>query len=201
MNQIVYILTNESMPDYIKIGITGRELISRMKELDGTSVPLPFEVYYAAIVEDAAKEEDWLHSIFADRRARPNREFFKMNPEYAALALKRIAISEVKIESKLTPEQEAEIDKVKEKRSRFHFAEFGIPIGSKLTFTRDSKIIATVAENDKIEINGKKDYMSNFARDLLGYKRRPQGTLYFMFEDEILADRRIRLEEEAMNES
>jgi hypothetical protein len=38
--------------------------------------------------------------------------------------------------------------------------------------------------------------MSSFARDLLGYKRRPQGTLYFKYEDEILDDRRRRLEEE-----
>ena len=65
-------------------------------------------------LEDAEKEEKWLHSIFADRRARDSREFFKMNPEYAALALKRVELKEAKIESDLTPEQEKEVDEFKE---------------------------------------------------------------------------------------
>jgi hypothetical protein len=69
-------------------------------------------------------------------------------------------------------------------------------VGSKLTFTRDPNIVAEVMENDKIKIGDKVDSMSNFARDLLGYQRRPQGTLYFEFEDEILDDRRRRMEGE-----
>ncbi|MDO8522386.1 MAG: GIY-YIG nuclease family protein [bacterium] len=196
MNQIVYILINESMPEFVKIGFTHGDVNERIRQLDRTGVPLPFEVYYAATVEDAEKEEKWLHSIFADRRARDSREFFKMNPEYAALALKRVEIRETKIYSVLTPEQEKEVDQVKERRSRFHFAQYGIPVGSKLTFTRDSDIVAEVVENDKIKIGDKVDFLSNVARDLLGYRRRPQGTLYFEFEGEILDDRRRRMEEE-----
>ena len=193
--QTVYILTNESMPDFVKIGFTNGNVEDRLKQLDRTGVPLPFEVYYAATVEDAEKEEKWLHSIFADRRARDSREFFKMNPEYAALALKRVEIKEMVIESNLTPEQEKEIDEVKERRSRFHFAQYGIPVGAILTFTRDPNITAEVVENDKIKIDGKVDGLSNFAMQLLGYRQRPAGTLYFKFEDEILDDRRRRLED------
>ena len=195
-NQIVYILTNEAMPEYIKIGFTHGNVEDRIRQLDRTGVPLPFEIYYAAKVNDAEKEERWIHSVFADRRARDNREFFKMNPEYATLALKRVEIEEVRVESSMTPEQEKEVDVVKQKRSRFKFKHFGIPIGAKLTFTRDPNIVAEVVEGDKIKIGDKIDYLSNFARDLLGYKRRPQGTLYFKYEDEILDDRRKRLEEE-----
>ncbi len=184
------------MPEYIKIGITHGDVLTRMKQLDRTGVPLPFEVYYASNVEDAEKEEKWLHSIFSDRRARDGREFFKMNPEHATLALKRVEISEYRSESGLTPEQIKEVQKVKERRSKFKFSHFGIPIGSELTFTRDPNIVAKVVENDKIQIGDKVDYLSNFARDLLGYKMRPQGTLYFKYEDEILDDRRKRLESE-----
>ena len=196
MSQIIYILKNESMPEYVKIGFTHGDVKERIKQLDRTGVPLPFEVYYAANVENAEKEEKWLHSIFADRRARDSREFFKMNPEYATLALKRIEIEEIKVDSGLTPEQEKEVDEVKERRSRFHFAQYGIPVGSKLTFTRDSNIIAEVVEGDKIKINDKINSLSTFAMELLGYKRRPQGTLYFEFEDEILDDRRRRIDNE-----
>ncbi len=196
MNQIVYILKNESMPEYIKIGFTHRDVKERLRELDRTGTPLPFEVYYAATVENAEKEEKWLHSIFADRRARDSREFFKMNPEYATLALKRVEIKEEKIDSELTKEQEKEIDEVKERRSRFHFAQYGIPVGSKLTFTRDSNIVAEVVEGDKIKIGDKVSSLSTFAMELLGYQRRPQGTLYFEFEEEILDDRRRRIDEQ-----
>lgn len=196
MSQIVYILKNESMPEYIKIGFTHGDVNERLKQLDRTGTPLPFEVYYAATVEDAEKEEKWLHSVFADRRARDTREFFKMNPEYATLALKRVEIKEEKIDSGLTKEQEKEVDEVKERRSRFHFAQYGIPVGSKLAFTRDSNIVAEVMEDDKIKIGEKVNSLSTFAMELLGYQRRPQGTLYFEFEGEILDDRRRRLDNE-----
>ena len=194
MSQIVYILKNESMPEYIKIGFTHGDVKERLKQLDRTGTPLPFEVYYAATVENAEKEEKWLHSVFADRRARESREFFKMNPEYATLALKRVEIQEEKIDSGLTKEQEKEVDEVKERRSRFHFAQYGIPVGSKLTFTRDSNIVAEVVEDDKIKIGDKVSSLSTFAMELLGYQRRPQGTLYFEFENEILDDRRRRID-------
>jgi hypothetical protein len=196
MNQIVYILKNESMPEYIKIGFTHGDVNERLKQLDRTGTPLPFEIYYAATVENAEREEKWLHSIFADRRARDTREFFKMNPEYATLALKRVEIKEEKIDSGLTEAQEKEIDEVKERRSRFHFAQYGIPVGSKLTFTRDSNVVAEVVEDDKIKIGDKVSSLSAFAMELLGYQRRPQGTLYFEFEDEILDDRRRRIDDE-----
>ena len=38
---IVYILTNQSMPDTIKVGITDN-FDRRVRELDNTSTPLPF---------------------------------------------------------------------------------------------------------------------------------------------------------------
>ena len=60
---IIYILTNQSMPDTIKIGITDN-LERRIKELDNTSLPLPFECYYAVEVEDASKIEKALDFQF-----------------------------------------------------------------------------------------------------------------------------------------
>lgn len=197
MAQIVYILTNEAMPGFIKIGFTTNPIEERLRQLDRTGVPLPFEVYYAAEVQDARKEEEWLHSIFADRRVRDNREFFKMNPELTALALKRVETSEHKaFDDGLSEEQEQEVDEIKQRRSRFHFNNYGIPVGAKIIFTRDPNVVAEVVEGDKIKIGDKIDFLSNMARDLLGYKRRPQGTLYFKYNDEILDDMRKRLEQE-----
>jgi len=61
------------MPDYVKIGFTHGSVEDRIRQLDRTGVPLPFEIYYAATVEDAEKDEKWIHSIFGDRRARDKR--------------------------------------------------------------------------------------------------------------------------------
>ena len=83
----VYILTNESMPDIIKIGITDN-LSRRLRDLDNTSTPLPFECFYALEVEDAQSIEKLLHEAFDDKRVRQNREFFNSTPEQAKSALK-----------------------------------------------------------------------------------------------------------------
>ena len=84
--RIVYILTNESMPDMIKIGITDN-LERRMKELDNTSTPLPFECYYAVEVQDAKVIEKKIHEGLDDKRVRQNREFFNTSPEQAKAIL------------------------------------------------------------------------------------------------------------------
>lgn len=192
---VVYILTNESMPGYIKIGYT-TDINTRLKSLDRTGTPLPFEVYYAAEVEDMMKEELWLHSIFEDRRVRSNREFFKMNPEHAAIALKRVALKEKEVEIFTTSVEREEIKEIKERRARFHFKNYNIPVGAELIFTRNPAIVARVAHDDKIIVDGVTDSLSSTAHRLLGYKRQPQGTQYFMYNGEILDELRRRIEEE-----
>lgn len=196
MSQIVYILINEAMPGYIKIGFTTNSVEERLRQLDRTGIPLPFEVYYSAEVVDARKEEEWLHAIFADRRVRDSREFFRMNPELATTALKRVEVSEYKNVEILTDEQEKEVDEIKARRSRFHFQNYGIAVGEGLVFTRNPNIVVFVAENDKVQYNGKTDSLSTTAQELLGYSRRPQGTLYFKYKGEILDDLRRRIDNE-----
>ncbi len=53
---VVYILTNQAMPDFIKVGIT-TNLKDRLSTLDNTSVPLPFTCVYAFEVSDYKKKE------------------------------------------------------------------------------------------------------------------------------------------------
>ena len=84
---VVYILTNESMPEIIKIGFTDN-LPRRLKDLDKTSTPLPFECYYAVEVSDARAIEHLLHEAFNDKIVRERREFFYCTPEQAKSALK-----------------------------------------------------------------------------------------------------------------
>ena len=53
---IVYVLVNEAFDSYIKIGKTNN-LEQRLKQLDNTSVPLPFRCVFAIEVSDMDKIE------------------------------------------------------------------------------------------------------------------------------------------------
>ena len=54
----IYILTNDAMPDYIKIGFTAADDVEvRMKQLDTTGLPLPFRLYACIEVENAQQLE------------------------------------------------------------------------------------------------------------------------------------------------
>jgi hypothetical protein len=81
---IVYILTNEAMPSYVKLGLTRQsDVAERVRGLDNTSIPVPFECYFAAEVPDCGKLERTLHFVFGEKRARRNREFFIIDPDLA----------------------------------------------------------------------------------------------------------------------
>ena len=54
---IIYVLTNEAMPGYVKVGKTSTSVAQRIRELDSTSLPFPFECYYAARVVDMDEAE------------------------------------------------------------------------------------------------------------------------------------------------
>ena len=152
---IVYILTNESMPDTIKIGFTDN-LSRRLRELDNTSTPLPFECFYALELEDARGIEDLLHEAFDDKRVRQNREFFNCTPEQAKSALKiaekmggrDVTPKEVVVE---TEQDRQALDNAKKKKGRVdYFGILGINIGETLTFSKDQNLNCEVKENGQV---------------------------------------------------
>ena len=148
---IVYILTNESMPGTIKIGITD-DLEQRIKQLDNTSVALPFECYYAVKVSDASKIEKKMHHGLDDYRVRHNREFFNTSPE---LAKSLLEIAQIMGGEDVTPEKDIVVDEqdkqalqtAKRKSRRIdYFGILGISVGTTLTFSKDQAITCEVAD-------------------------------------------------------
>jgi len=91
---IVYVLINEAMPGYVKVGKTDN-LDRRLRDLDWTNLPLPFEYFYAAKVADAAFVEAQLFEVFGDNRVRARREFFRTSPERVVAALRLAALEDV----------------------------------------------------------------------------------------------------------
>jgi hypothetical protein len=155
---IVYILSNEAMPGYFKIGLTKRNDISdRLRELDNTSVPVPFQLHYAARVPDCRKLERTLHFVFGEKRRRLNREFFTINPDLAKAIIELVSVGEVRLsdtEQNIDAEKREEIDELKQRREVRTFTSLRVPIDSVLTFTKDPAIICRVIGPRKVLFEG-----------------------------------------------
>jgi len=197
MTKIVYILTNQSMPDTIKIGITDN-LERRMRELDNTSTPLPFECYYAVEVQDAKVIEKKIHEGLDDKRVRQNREFFNTSPEQAKAILeiaevmggKNVTPKEDVVE---TPQDKQALDNARKRSGRIdYFGILGIAKGTTLTFSKDQNITCEVADNGKVIFRGKETSLSGSAlliTNEMGYDwGQVQGSGYWCYRGKTLRD-------------
>ncbi len=199
---IVYILTNAAMEGYIKIGCTAGEtsgdFVERMKQLDWTNLPRPFDCLYASTVDNYKERERSLHEIFAASRVRSNREFFEGVPLASAIAaLKMVAIAEVTPE---TRHQETENGKVVEEKSPrltpFRFSLAHIPIDAEIHWYNNRDITCKVVSDKRVSYNGHETSLSAAAQEILGSEWSVAGPMYWMYEEETLADRRKRVESE-----
>jgi hypothetical protein len=199
----VYILTNDSMPGIIKIGLTEQESIEeRIKSLDNTSVPTPFRFYFAIETDKHKEIENLIHNAFSDYRIRSNREFFEMDPERAVSALKISGAPEIKLNNEMIDEKGIIIKENIPKRNlkRFSFNFVNIPIGSELTYTRDEDIKCNVVSDNEVEYNNKRYSLSKLADELLtksGYNwKSVQGPLYFKYNNKTLFELKKEIESE-----
>ncbi len=153
---IVYILTNEAMPGYIKIGRTDTSVEQRMRELDKTSVPLPFQCYYAARVPDYQKLERTLHTAFGDHRVRSNREFFQLDPYRARVIIELLALEDVTPRGDFFEDREAAeaVEKATKRSGRYNFTKFGVQVGALLEYAPDRSITATVHDENNVLFEG-----------------------------------------------
>jgi len=201
MSEIIYVLINEAMPGYVKIGMTNNALEERIRSLDTTSVPLPFECFYAARVKNAKECERLLHDTFLDHRVRSNREFFEISPERVVSALRLAEIENITPNKDYVESEEDQkaLNQARTRREIFNFAMVNIPIGAELSYVNDENIKAKVVNligKKTIDFQGEITSPSKSAQKLLGYPYQVQGTIYWMYEGETLDERRRRLENE-----
>lgn len=207
----IYVLTNDSMPDYIKIGFTSSEEVeTRMKQLDTTGLPLPFRLHACIEIDNAQQLEKLAHDVFEAQRARPNREFFLMEAETAVKYFRAISLNDagarwIAVGQQMIDEtgQTLPDDRVvKPKQVRFTFGSAGVPLGALINFSREPSFQATVVSETEVEFEGQRTNLSPLARILferIGQANASgayQGPLYFTYQDEILSERRRRLAEE-----
>ena len=190
---IVYILTNECMPEVIKIGIT-ENLESRMKQLDNTSVALSFECFYAVQVENAEEIERLFHQGLDDCRVRPNREFFYCEPERAKSLLKMTGGIDVTPEEDIveSPQDQQALEEHRRKRKPFNFQILNIEPGTILQFAKDHQITCAVVNEKQVEFEGEITSLSASANKIMermnyDWGGKIQGPAYWCLEGEKLS--------------
>ena len=201
MSNIVYVLTNPSIPDIVKIGMT-TDLTTRMRSLYNSSVPVPFECYFACTVKDMSFVEKQLHDGFDDFRVNPKREFFRIDPERVVSILKMVMIEDVTPKEDIVDDEidQRSLDKEKKVRGRFNFDMINVPVGSILTFVKDPTITSVVIDKHKIEFEDEIHSLSSSTLKIvhrMGYTwKQVSGPTYWMYEGETLTERRSRIEQE-----
>ncbi len=212
-NGVIYIMTNPSFPDYVKIGYA-HNIEKRLKQLNRSeTIPFAFRVYAVYKVNSELTDKE-LHKLIdklnPDLRTIENfdgrervKEFYAMSVEDAYDLLESIAKISGTLDrlQRLTPEGHEILDeqiaqKVREtaKRGPFRFSVCNIPFGSELSFVEDPTIKVKVVDDRHIEYNGETTSLSALARKLKQFDHPVQGTLWFSYKGETLVDLRERME-------
>lgn len=109
----VYILTNLSMPNKVKVGKSIKVPTERAKELDTTGVPTPFEVQYYAFFDDMDEAEKKAHNRLSSFHH--GKEFFDTDVPTAIHAIENTGIAFQKLFSK--PEDDARAEELNKKHA------------------------------------------------------------------------------------
>ena len=194
---IVYVLSNPAFDNYVKVGRT-IDLEQRLKQLDNTSVPLPFRCVFAVEVDDEVAVERLVHQAFADVRVRTTREFFEIDAQRVIAALKLTNGIDVTPKADIAEDAEsiAALERTVGKRKTYSFSDAQVDIGDTLTYSKDENITAVVVADRKIEFEGETVSVSKAALTLLhreGYTwKQANGWAYWMKNGETLGERVAR---------
>ncbi len=142
----VYVLTNPAMRGLVKIGrTTAADPKTRVRTLNTSAVPYPFEIEFAGKVDDCRRVEKALHIAFDDHRVNPKREFFKIRPDNVIAVLELLsddATDQVEAE-------ESSTETVTKRRPALRFDDLGLTEGTVLVSTFDPTIKAAVSEHPR----------------------------------------------------
>lgn len=171
-NGVIYILTNPSFPEYVKIGYA-TSIEQRLKQLNRSeTIPFAFRVY-ATYETSKALTDKKLHELIdnlnPELRAietfdgkQRTKEFYNMKPEQAYQILECIAtISGTKDKLKrmkpegheILDEEIAEENRKASRRPPFKFSMVGLKPGDEIIY-KDGEIKATVVDDSKILFHG-----------------------------------------------
>ena len=215
MNGVIYILTNPSFPDYVKIGYADN-IEERLSQLNRSEcIPFAFRVYATYEVSNRLVDlklhnlidqlNPTLRSIDNFNGKQRKREFYAMSKEDAYAILEAIAeIHGYSHRLKLwEPNEEESKDEVtakeiaierKTRSANFTFSECQIPIGATLEYCYDPSVTCIVADDRRVEYNGETMYLTTLAKRLTGKTTGVAGPRYFTYKGASLWDINSRVE-------
>lgn len=213
----IYIFTNPSFPQYVKIGYA-TDVKQRLDELNrSTAIPFAFRIY-ATYEVDSALSDKKLHSILdklnpelrsteeVDGKRRI-REFYAMPPEDAYAILE--AIAEINNYSRRLKKWKASADEKRDealaqeineqhqdRMAPFTFSGCGISIGEQIEFccagNAHSGELFEAADDKHVSYQGERWSLSALVKYLTGAKCAIAGPKYFKYKGEWLNDIRKR---------
>lgn len=213
---VIYILTNPSFPDYVKIGYAS-DIEKRLNQLNRSEcIPFAFRVYAVYKVSKPMQDRE-LHGLIDrlnpelraidtfDGRTR-TKEFYAMSAADAYALLESIAKLSGTMDKlqRLTPEGHQIVDEevaavvqeeAQERRTPFSFSRCGIPVGAEITLIGHPEVVATVKDDRLIEYQGKTYSLSALAQEILQTSYPLQGPIHWTYEGVKLQDLRSEREE------
>lgn len=219
---VIYILTNPSFPEYVKIGYAD-DMKSRLAQLNRSEcTPFAFRVYATYEVDSRLtdmKIHDIIDRLNPNLRAIDNvegkkrvREFYAMSAEdayelFEAMAEIHGTTSNLK-KYNLTKAQAADETAAKEikeearqKAKSFTFSSCGIEVGEKVEFISvnnpNNGVLAVVVDEKHVEYNGETWTLTSLAKELLGTTSHTPGPNYFVYKGKKIND--IRREKGIIN--
>lgn len=215
---VIYILTNPSFPEYVKIGYAD-DIDRRLAELNRTEcTPFAFRVYATYAVQTRLtdlKIHEMIDRINPALRSIDNingkkrvREFYAMSAEDAYLMFEAMAeihgttdlLVKIKPDRKQEEDEETanEVKEIaREKLAPFSFDLVQIGLGEEVEFwytsQRNSGIMCKVVDSKHIEHKGEIYSLSSFATKMVKSKHGVAGPRYFKYKGEWLNDIRDRL--------
>ncbi len=212
---VIYILTNPSFPEYVKIGYAD-DMAQRLTQLNRSEcTPFAFRVY--ATYEVPTRLTDMkIHSMIdklnPNLRAIDNvegkkriREFYAMTAEDAYSLFEAMAeIHGTQDKLKLAKPTKAERheaetaadikEETRERLAPFRFSMVDIPIGAELEFcnatSENSGKTCTVVDDRNVEFEGKVWSLSALAAELSHYNYQVAGPRFFKYRGRWLNDLR-----------
>ncbi len=215
---VIYILTNPSFPEYVKIGYAD-DIQKRLQQLNRSEcTPFAFRVYATYEVNTRLTDMK-LHSIIdklnPSLRAIDNvdgkkrvREFYAMSAEdayslFEAMAEIHGTTNNLKLAPLSKKEATEEIvatevqNEVAERMAPFNFTLVHIPVGATLEYcnrgNENSGKTCIVVDDKTVEFEGKNWSLSSLATELTHSKWAVAGPRYFKYDGEWLNDIRKRL--------
>lgn len=211
---VIYILTNPSFKEYVKIGYA-HDLEKRLQQLNRSeAIPFAFRAYATYEVDGELTDKELHHlidnlnpnlrsrEIFEDGKKR-EREFYEMSKEdaYAILeSIAKISGTTDRLKRRKPTGQEIEEEKLADearenaKRSAFRFSQVGIKPGEHIVFIEDNNIQPLVVDDRHIKYGGVTTSMSALAQQIKGFNHPVQGSLWFTYKGVKLTELRERME-------